>query len=118
MEWIWITRWIIPNFRDSKLFWVYLKNKHRENIDNPLIRIYINEIENRITIKIKTRYHLELCTPKIRKLFGSTEKKITKDKNVENVPHLKITEVLLAHCNIINNDHWQNSRVLIVFNSI
>ena len=48
---------------------------------------------------------IELCTPKTRKLSGSTEKKITKDKNVENVPHVKITEVLLAHCNIINNDH-------------
>ena len=36
------------------------------------------------------------------KLLGSTENKITKNKNGENVPHLEITEVLLVHCNIVN----------------
>ena len=39
------------------------------------------------------------------KLLGSTEKKITKNKNSENVPHLEITRVVLVHCNIANNDH-------------
>ena len=33
-------------------------------------------------------------------------KKLTKDKNCENVPHLEITEVVLVHCNIVNNDMW------------
>ena len=46
------------------------------------------------------------------KLLGSTENKKTKDKNSENVSHLKITEVLLVHCNIVNNDYQQDSRVL------
>ena len=46
------------------------------------------------------------------KLLGSTENKITKDKNGENVPYLQITEVVLVHCNIVNNDYQQNSRVL------
>ena len=36
------------------------------------------------------------------KLFGSTENKINKDKNCENVPHFEIKEVVLAHCSIIN----------------
>ena len=36
------------------------------------------------------------------KLFGSTENKINKDKNFENVPHFEIKEVVLAHCSIIN----------------
>ena len=49
------------------------------------------------------------------KLLGSTENKITKDKNGENVPHLEITEVVLVHCNIVNNDYQQNSRVLYTF---
>ena len=31
------------------------------------------------------------------KLVGSTKSKITNDKNGENVPHLKSTEVLLVH---------------------
>ena len=46
------------------------------------------------------------------KLLGSTTYKITKDKNGENVPHLEITEVVLVHCNIIDNDYQQDSRVL------
>ena len=32
------------------------------------------------------------------KLLGSSENKTTKDKNGKNVPHLELTEVLLAHC--------------------
>ena len=46
------------------------------------------------------------------KLLGSTENKITKDKNGENVPHVEIIEVVLVHCNIVNNDYQQDSRVL------
>ena len=49
------------------------------------------------------------------KLLGSTKNKITKDKNGENVPHLEITEVVLVHCNMINNDYQQDSRVLYIF---
>ena len=49
------------------------------------------------------------------KLLGSTENKITKSKNSENVPHLEITEVVLIHCNIVNNDYQQDSRVLYTF---
>ena len=39
------------------------------------------------------------------KLLGSIENKTTKDKNGENVPHLEITEVVLVHFNIVNNDY-------------
>ena len=46
------------------------------------------------------------------KLLGSTENKITEDKNGEHVPHLEITEVVLVHCNIVNNDYQQDSGVL------
>ena len=49
------------------------------------------------------------------KLLGSTENKITKDKNGENVPHLEITEAVLVHCDILNNDYQQDSRVLYMF---
>ena len=49
------------------------------------------------------------------KLLGSTESKITKNKNGENVPHLAITEVVLIHGNIVNNDYQQDSRVLYRF---
>ena len=49
------------------------------------------------------------------KLLRSTEKKIAKDKNGGNVPHLEITEVALVHYNIANNDYQQDSRVLYNF---
>ena len=77
--------------------------------------MYVNKIENRITFKIKTGYYLELLTPETMKLLGSTKNEITKDKNGENVPHLEITEVVLVHCNIVNNDYQQDSRVLYTF---
>ena len=48
-------------------------------------------------------------------LLGSTKNQITKDKNGENVPHLEITEIVLVHCNIVNNDYQQDSRVLCTF---
>ena len=46
---------------------------------------------------------------------GSAKSKITKDENVENVPHTEITEVVLVHCNIVKNDYQQDSRVLYTF---
>ena len=49
------------------------------------------------------------------KLLGSTKSKITKDKNGENVPHLKIVELVLVHCNLVNNDYYQDSRILYTF---
>ena len=43
------------------------------------------------------------------KLLGSTKNKINKDKNDENVPYLEINEVVLVHCNIVNNN-YQNTQ--------
>ena len=50
--------------------------------------------------------------PEAMKLLGSTENEITKDKNGENLPHLEITKVVLVHCDIVNNDYQEDSRVL------
>ena len=77
--------------------------------------MYINKIENRITFKIKSGYYLELLTPETMKLLGSTESKITKDKNVENFSHLEVAELVLVHCNLVNNDYQQDSRILFTF---
>ena len=65
----------------------------------------MNKIENRIKFKIENGYSLELLTKQTMKLLGSTEHKITKDKNEKNVPHLEITEVVEVHCNMVNNDY-------------
>ena len=53
--------------------------------------------------------------PETMKLLGSTESKITKDKNGEKVPHLDIVELVLVHCNLVNNDYQQDSRILYTF---
>ena len=46
------------------------------------------------------------------KLLANTKRKITKDKNGENVPHLEISEVVLIHCNIVNNSNQQGTGAL------
>ena len=86
--------------------------KNGEDIDKPSVQIYENKIENRVTFRTKNGYIRELLTPETMKLLGSTKNKITKDKNGENVPHLEFTEVILVHCNIVNNDYQQDSRLL------
>ena len=93
----------------------YILKKHGEDIDKPSIQIYVNKIENKVTFKFKNGCSLELLTPETMKLLGSTENKITKDKNGENVPNLEITEVVLVHCDIVDNDYQQDSRVLYTF---
>ena len=72
-------------------------------------------MENSITLKVKTGLYLELLTPEAMTLLGSTESKITKDQNGKNVPYLEITEVVLIHCNVLDNRNQQNSRVLYSF---
>ena len=79
--------------------------KHDENTNKLSVQIYVNKIKNRITFKFKKGYTLELLTPDAMKLLGSTKSKLIKDKNGENVTHLEITEVILVHCNIVNNDY-------------
>ena len=97
---------------DIQDYFKYILNKHEENINKSSVQIYVNKIENRITPHIKHGYSLELLTPETMKLLGSSKNKITKNKNGENVSHLEITEVILVHCNMVNNDYQQDLRVL------
>ena len=46
------------------------------------------------------------------KLLGSTENKIAKDENGENVPRFEIIEVVLVQCDFLNKDYQQNSKLL------
>ena len=101
----------VSNIQD---YFEYILKKHGENTDKPSVQIYVNKIENRVTFKIKNGYSLELLTPETMKWLGSTENKISRDKNGENVAHHEITEVALVHCDIVNND-YQESRVLYTF---
>ena len=90
---------------DIQDYFEYILKKHGENIDKPSVQIYVNKTENRITFRIKKGFSPELLTPETMKLLGSTENKISKDKNSENVTHLEIKEVVLIHCNIVNHDY-------------
>ena len=63
---------------DIQDYFEYILEKYGEDIDKPLVQIYVNKIENRITFIIKNGYSLELLTHETMKLLGSTE---NKDKN-------------------------------------
>ena len=65
--------------------------------------------------KLKTGYKLELLSPETMKLLGSTEEDVDKDKDGEDVPKLESVEVVLLHCNLVNNSYQQASKVLFTF---
>ena len=93
----------------------YIIKKHETIGENVPILIYANKISNRIVFKIKTGYKLELLSKERMKLLGSTKDIIDSDKNCENVPRLENVEVVLVHCNLVNNSYQQHSRVLFTF---
>ena len=92
-----------------------LSSKNTKLTENPPVQIYPNKIKNRIVLKIKIGYELELLTPETMKLLGSTKKDADKDKDEENVPKLESVEVILVHCNLFKNNYQHTSRVLFVF---
>ena len=77
----------VSNIQD---YFEYIFKKHGENIDKPLVKIYVNKTENRFTFKIKNGCSLEVLTPETMRLLGSTENKITKDKTVKMYHILKL----------------------------
>ena len=95
----------------------YIIKKHETvtDIDNPPVEIDVNEIKNRIVFKIKTGYKLELLTEETMQLLGSSKNVIDKNKNGELVPRLETVEVVLVHCNLVNNNYQQASKVLFTF---
>ena len=68
-----------------------------------------------MTFRINPGYYIKLLTPETMKLLRSTKRKIIKNENSENVPYLEITEVVLIHCNVVNNSCRQKLRVLHTF---
>ena len=93
----------------------YIIKKHEVIGENAPILIYANTINNRILFKIKSGYKLELLSKETMKLLGSTKDTTDADKNSENVPKLENVEVVLVHCNLVNNAYQQHSRVLFTF---
>ena len=100
---------------DIQDYFECILRKHETNANNPSMKIYVNKLEKRITIKLKIGYYPDLLTPQSMKLLRSTKSKITKDKNSEILPHLEITEVVSIQCNILNRTYQQDLRVLYTF---
>ena len=93
----------------------YIISKHETIPTNHPIHIYISRINNRLVFKIKDEHEPEFETPKTMKSFVSTKKLKDKTKNGEKVPSLKVVEVVLVQCNLVDNQYQQSSKVLYTF---
>ena len=96
-------------------YFEYIIKKHETIADVSPVLIYVNEVNNRIFLKIKSGYKLELLSKKTMKLLGSTSNSIDKDKNSELVPKLESVDLVLVHCNVVNISYQQASKVLFTF---
>ena len=100
---------------DIQNYFEYIIKKHETIADNPPVQIYVNKIKNRIVFKIKTGYKLELLTEKTMQLSGISKKVIDKNKDGDIVSRLETVEVVLVHCNLVNNNYQQASKLLFNF---
>ena len=96
-------------------YFEYIIKEHETIANNPLLQIDVNKIKKKIVFKLKTDYKLELLSPETVKLLGSTKKDVHQDKDGENVPKVECIEVVLVHCNLVNDNYHQASKVLFTF---
>ena len=102
---------------DIQDYFEYIIKKHEtiEDIYNPPTIAYVNIIKSKIIFNIKTGYKLELLSKETKTLLGSSSNIIDSDNNGELVPKLENVEVVLVHCNLVNNNYQQASKVLFTF---
>ena len=100
---------------DIENYFEYIIKKHETISNTSPILIYVNKIKNRIVFKIKLGYKLELLSKETMALLGSSSNTIESDKDGELVPKLEVVEVVLVHCNLVNNSYQQASKVLFTF---
>ena len=100
---------------DIQDYFEFVIKKHETLNENPPVQIYPNKIKNRIVFKINTRYKLELLSQETIELLGSTKKDDDQDKDGEDVAKLESVEVVLTHCNLVNNNYQQASKILFTF---
>ena len=96
-------------------YFEYIIKKYEPIADVSPVLIYVNEINNRIVFKIKSGYKLEFLSKESMKLLGSSTDAIDGDKNSELVPKLESVDLVLVHCNLVNNSYQQASKVLFTF---
>ena len=100
---------------DIQDYFEFIIKKHKTLAENPTVQICPNKIKSRSVFQVKTGYKLELLSPETMKLLGSTKKDVDKDKDGEDVPKLESVEVVLVHCNLVNNSYQKTSEVLFTF---
>ena len=100
---------------DIQDYFEFIIKKYDILAENPPIQIYPNKIKNTIVFKVKAGNNLEFLSPETMKLLGSTKRDVHKDKNGEDVPKLESVEVVLLHCNLVNNSYQHASKVLLTF---
>ena len=103
------------NIPDIKNYLECIIKKHETITNTAPILIYANNVINRIVFKIKTGYKLELLSKETMKLLGSTKNIIDSDKNSENVPRLENGQVVLVHCNLVNNSYQHREYYLLLY---
>ena len=96
-------------------YFEYIIKKHETISKVSPVLIYVNEINNRIVFKIKSGYKLELLSKETMKLLRSSTDTIDGDKNSELVPKLESVDLVLVHCNLVNNSYQQASKVSFTF---
>ena len=101
---------------DIQDYFEYIIKKHETIKDlSSSVRIYPNRTNNRVIFKIKSGYKLELLSKETMSLLGSSSNTIDVDKDGEKAPKLESVEVVLVHCNLVNNSYQQSSKVLFTF---
>ena len=96
-------------------YFEYIIKKHETIAEVSPVLIYVNEINNRIVFKIKSGYKLELLSKETMRLLGSSSDTIDDDKNSELVPKLESVDLVLIHCNVVNDSYQQASKALFKF---
>ena len=90
---------------DIQYYFKCIIKKYETISDNPNAKFYTNNIKNRIVFKIKTSYKLDLLSSETMKLLGSAEKDVDQKKDGDDIPKLKPVQVVLVHCNLVNNNY-------------
>ena len=96
-------------------YFEYIIKKHETIADISPVLIYVNEINNRIFLKIKSGYKLELLLKETMRLLGSSTNTIDGDKNSKLVPKLESVDLVSVHSNLVNNSYQQASKLLFTF---
>ena len=96
-------------------YFEYIIKKHETIADVSPVLIYVNEINSRIVFKTKSGYKLELLSKETMRLLGSSADTIDGDENSELDPKFESVNLVLVHCNLVNNSYQQPFKVLFTF---